>query len=66
MTKISQYREPWNCLHWKRTWRPLSQTINPALPYPPLIHVLKNHIYMSFKYLKGWLLLSFTEHVTLS
>ncbi|KAK4830127.1 LOW QUALITY PROTEIN: hypothetical protein QYF61_008554 [Mycteria americana] len=31
-----------------------SPTINLALPSPPLSHVPKHHIYMSFKYLQGW------------
>lgn len=44
-----------NCrIGWRRPLRSLSPTVNPGLPTPPLSHVSKNHVYMSFKYLQGW------------
>ncbi|KAK4826124.1 LOW QUALITY PROTEIN: hypothetical protein QYF61_005276 [Mycteria americana] len=43
-----------NHLGWKRTLTSSSPTVNLALPSPPLNHVLKHHIYTSFKYLQGW------------
>ncbi|KAK4824899.1 hypothetical protein QYF61_021414 [Mycteria americana] len=39
---------------WKRPLRSSNPTVNLALPSPPLNHVLKCHIYTSFKYLQGW------------
>jgi len=43
-----------NHLGWKRPLRSSSPTVNLALPTPPLNHVPKHHIYVSFKYVQGW------------
>lgn len=43
----------YNHLGWKRFLRS-NPTINPELPSPPMNHVLKNHINVSFKLLQGW------------
>ena len=48
------FLEPQNHLGWKRPLKSLSPTVNLALPSPPLNHVPKCHVYMSFKYLQEW------------
>ncbi|KAK4825514.1 hypothetical protein QYF61_000027, partial [Mycteria americana] len=46
--------ESQNHIGWKRPLRSSSPTINLTLPRPPLHHVSKYLIQMSFKYLQGW------------
>ncbi|KAK4814532.1 hypothetical protein QYF61_022021 [Mycteria americana] len=46
--------ESQNRIGWKRPLRSSSPTINLTLPRPPLHHVPKLLIQMSFKYLQGW------------
>ncbi|KAK4820013.1 hypothetical protein QYF61_017392 [Mycteria americana] len=46
--------ESQNRIGWKRPLRSSSPTINLTLPRPPLYHVPKHLIQMSFKYLQGW------------
>ena len=50
---VSVFVESWNHLGWKRPLRSLSPTINLTLPCPPLNHVPKRHVYMSFIYFQG-------------
>ena len=53
------FTESQNHLGWKRPLRSSSPIINLTLPSPPLNHVPKPHIYISFKYLQGWWLYHF-------
>ncbi|KAK4807436.1 hypothetical protein QYF61_001987, partial [Mycteria americana] len=46
--------ESQNHIGWKRPLRSSSPTANLTLPKPPLHHVPKHLIQMSFKYLQGW------------
>ncbi|KAK4817835.1 hypothetical protein QYF61_000670 [Mycteria americana] len=46
--------ESQNPIGWKRPLRSSSPTVNLTLPRPPLYHVSKHLIQMSFKYLQGW------------
>ncbi|KAK4814367.1 LOW QUALITY PROTEIN: hypothetical protein QYF61_017780 [Mycteria americana] len=50
-----------NRIGWKRPLRSSSPTVNLTLPRPPLYHVPKHLIQMSFKYPQGWRLNHFTE-----
>ncbi|KAK4818296.1 hypothetical protein QYF61_010438 [Mycteria americana] len=52
--KISFQIESQNRIGWKRRLRSPSPTVNLTLPRPPLYHVPKHLIQMSFKYLQGW------------
>lgn len=44
--------ETQNCLGWKGPLRSSSPNVNSAPPSPPLNHVPRCHIYLSFKYLQ--------------
>ncbi|KAK4828042.1 hypothetical protein QYF61_023080, partial [Mycteria americana] len=46
--------ESQNRIGWKRPLRSSSPTVNLTLPRPPLYHVPKHLIQMSFKYFQGW------------
>lgn len=51
--------ESQNPLGWKRSPSP---AFNPPLTSPPLNHVTKSHVYMSFKSLQGWWCLKAPMH----
>ncbi|KAK4821029.1 hypothetical protein QYF61_012115 [Mycteria americana] len=51
---MGNVRESQNRIGWKRPLRSSSPTVNLTLPSPPLHHVSKHLIQMSFKYLQGW------------
>ncbi|KAK4832342.1 hypothetical protein QYF61_021871 [Mycteria americana] len=54
MKNIHRITESQNRIGWKRPLRSSSPTVNLTLPRPPLNHVPKHLIQMSFKYLQGW------------